>query len=1035
MRKFFTSMLLVQAVFCLYPKAQSTDVLRNELDAIFQYVDKSQVPTGYLEEYGAGFVPLRSFNGLLTDSNRFNFDSWQLIYGQIRASKIYGTTALPSLTMATNNIKTAGNHAANMFAVPLLLMDYGVLNPYAVQQNLFTVNNDQIFDVANRTQSPYQQKVLFGATPAVNYSNTGTVQVLFKPDLFYTNTGKSISTVHVDFNDQNGYVQVSLNTAFTKTYTDTGYKRWKIKLTCTDNSVYECYTDFQVTVIVTASNVPARYGDNPDILELPFNAVLGPGPWAHSGGKVTVWYSRKGTERTLNKPFIIVEGYDASEVAPSLKKPLNYRELLNLIRNQPSGYDFIGNLDDIAGYDLVFLDFNNGTDNLQRNAALFKEVLAWVNQTKAGNPNPEPNVVLGLSMGGMITRYALADLTKQNIATGTRLLISHDSPHQGANTPLGLQYMTRFLASRGGIGGFLLNELDVVKQGNDLLDEPATEQLLIYKATGPTTYTANTFLNTTYRNMITFTASDPQPAYRFIAIASGSECGVPLFAAGEDIVNVNGATFAGLPFFPYAAGEIRLSARIKSLPASGQSTNIAHLEIKRTISLFFGLINRTKILESFDVFSPSGALPWDGAPGGTVDVAKKLGDNNSRNLIVPLGLSVTAASITVQEKVSFVPITSALDITTVNAESLTAKYVGGISPGNPSRAENFKAQEQYTDVNQPLQYNKDHRFFTAKNAEWLFNEMQGITPNNLNCSNNCQLDFTMIANQTLCTNHTYSISPVIPGTIITWSVYPNDGTVTFIPNAATVDVDLSSATAGITYTLTATVTGNCNFGSVSTQFSVPASSWSGTVIGMQGYWNTVYTQPLAAGDNYLYTGSGVNYFEIWNEGVAEQTAGYWEYISGDRASYGVGPHAIAFDLWWLAGVDAYYNYHFTDACGSHSIPYHFMTTNDYPPAGRMAQTVENYQLKLSPNPASNAVTVSVVELAGNKKADAKVFDYSTPKNIRVYDKFGNIILQRNEIISKSGLRLNVLLLKSDDMYNVIVDDGNGLRLSSKLIKQ
>ncbi len=194
MRKFFTSMLLVQVVFCLYPKAQTTDVLRNELDAIFQYVDKSQVPTGYLEEYGAGFVPLRSFNGLLTDSNRFNFDSWQLIYGQLRASKIYGTTALPSLTTATNNIKTAGNHAGNVFAVPLLLMDYSILNPYAVQQNLFTVSNDQIFDVANRTQSPYQQKVLFGATPAVNHSNTGTVQVLFKPDLFYTNTGKSINT-------------------------------------------------------------------------------------------------------------------------------------------------------------------------------------------------------------------------------------------------------------------------------------------------------------------------------------------------------------------------------------------------------------------------------------------------------------------------------------------------------------------------------------------------------------------------------------------------------------------------------------------------------------------------------------------------------------------------------------------------------------------------------------------------------------------------------------------------------------------------
>jgi hypothetical protein len=212
-------------------------------------------------------------------------------------------------------------------------------------------------------------------------------------------------------------------------------------------------------------------------------------------------------------------------------------------------------------------------------------------------------------------------------------------------------------------------------------------------------------------------------------------------------------------------------------------------------------------------------------------------------------------------------------------------------------------------------------------------------------------------------------------------------------------------------------------------------TWSGSILGAQGYWNNLYSLPLAEGDNYLYTGSGATYFEISNQGNNELTTGYREYISGDRASYGVGPHAIAFDLAWLNGVDSYYNYNFTDNCGSHSIPYHFMTSNAYPPNGRMAQPEENYQLKLSPNPAANFVNISVVEINGNKKADAKVFDYNTPKNIRVHDKLGNVIIQRTELISKSGLRLNVLMLKPGDIYNVIVEDGNGLRLSGKLVKQ
>jgi hypothetical protein len=48
------------------------DQLRQKLDSIFQYIDKTQIPTGYLKEYGSEFLPLQWFNGLLTDSNTVN---------------------------------------------------------------------------------------------------------------------------------------------------------------------------------------------------------------------------------------------------------------------------------------------------------------------------------------------------------------------------------------------------------------------------------------------------------------------------------------------------------------------------------------------------------------------------------------------------------------------------------------------------------------------------------------------------------------------------------------------------------------------------------------------------------------------------------------------------------------------------------------------------------------------------------------------------------------------------------------------------
>jgi hypothetical protein len=53
-------------------RAQSpgADSLTQKLSAIFAHVDKSQVPTGYLEEAGVRLVPLRHFTGALSDTNQ-----------------------------------------------------------------------------------------------------------------------------------------------------------------------------------------------------------------------------------------------------------------------------------------------------------------------------------------------------------------------------------------------------------------------------------------------------------------------------------------------------------------------------------------------------------------------------------------------------------------------------------------------------------------------------------------------------------------------------------------------------------------------------------------------------------------------------------------------------------------------------------------------------------------------------------------------------------------------------------------------------
>ena len=66
MKKILTVIAIL--IIVLQTQAQ-VDVVRLKLDSIFQNINKAQIPTGYLKEYGAELMPLQCYNGIMTDSN------------------------------------------------------------------------------------------------------------------------------------------------------------------------------------------------------------------------------------------------------------------------------------------------------------------------------------------------------------------------------------------------------------------------------------------------------------------------------------------------------------------------------------------------------------------------------------------------------------------------------------------------------------------------------------------------------------------------------------------------------------------------------------------------------------------------------------------------------------------------------------------------------------------------------------------------------------------------------------------------------
>lgn len=137
----------------------------------------------------------------------------------------------------------------------LISADYAVLREDAVQQNLFTVSGNQIFDVVNRTQSPYIAMHTFAAVPVLPESPfKNQIKLGYQP-LFYSNLGKVVALVKIDFMDGLGYQTIYNNgtkSTISKIYSDSsGYKKFVVKVIYTDNSLDECYTQQFVNVIRT----------------------------------------------------------------------------------------------------------------------------------------------------------------------------------------------------------------------------------------------------------------------------------------------------------------------------------------------------------------------------------------------------------------------------------------------------------------------------------------------------------------------------------------------------------------------------------------------------------------------------------------------------------------------------------------------------------------------------------------------------------------------------------------------------------------
>lgn len=143
----------------------------------------------------------------------------------------------------------------------------------------------------------------------------------------------------------------------------------------------------------------------------------------------------------LRRPILVAEGFPGGNHHDVIYDVFN--------GNTPGGWNSHAQLADALrkrGYDVVVLTFDTVGAPIQGNAFVYIAALQWM----YGDMGYQNTIAAaGGSMGGLIARYALTyaefgpEAHRVNFHYVDKL-ITFDSPHTGANVPLGVQYTARF---------------------------------------------------------------------------------------------------------------------------------------------------------------------------------------------------------------------------------------------------------------------------------------------------------------------------------------------------------------------------------------------------------------------------------------------------------------------------------------------------------------------------------------------------------------------------------------------------------------
>lgn len=406
-----------------FPDSQRLSALRDRLLAL---ATPERVTSGILDLSPPAPPIVRNADGS-SGSPRLTKLGWREIYFRIRGSALEGFAPRP-----LDEIEAIAEKYRRAGSIPIAIGRYRYHAPRAafMARVLGHATSADDFAMPESAEEVLEEKQAFFAAalerhevdlffPMQPVHRGLNARYVVPSELFLTNGNERPSNLTVDFGDGKGPRSVALDQHVAVDYPSAGTKALRVQATVGGQQLT---SSFELDVVPpTASAPPADETWTGLVSTTPYEGVT---PTGHAW----VYYGAGHTQ--IVDPVIVAEGFPGGYSLEYLYSVLNTQGLITSILAQ--------------GQDVIIVGFDDGTTYLEANAGV---IIAAIQKAQGEQSGSAPMVVGGASMGGIITRYALAYMEQNSIAHNTKLYFSFDSPHTGATVPLSILYFADQFAS------------------------------------------------------------------------------------------------------------------------------------------------------------------------------------------------------------------------------------------------------------------------------------------------------------------------------------------------------------------------------------------------------------------------------------------------------------------------------------------------------------------------------------------------------------------------------------------------------------